>query len=462
MILAGYSGAHPQDDVKASSGHHYSFLEGAQIGHDFGRNPFARNASDAASLGFATSFGRSRLKRGLELAVEAGETRMSYDLGFDFRSVVLFADGEASGLDDWALDNVSAFLEEIEAADEIATRAGRRFAADIVLVDHAVADGVGSEGAFTVGEHPELITDSSARARWLEVLAPVLAKLVSSDRITINLMNEPEFVSMSALEAAQRIRDGRLNDVRLTISRGGLRKVTVGQAAGDVLRINRQRFVRVVPATDGSVDLSFTQISSTDLALFLVDLWRAVIDATVLRGDFDGSGEVSFEDFLIFAGSFGLDAASPGWNPACDLTADGEVGFSDFVIFAKDFGRIDRRPEITVGWADDLSALDNTPVIEGLAEAVVTDVISFHVYGVSENAFHPLVTTREDFDRAGYGDRTIRISEWGMGKRENDAAISEAISDAFSEAGAAGYTGVLFWWDSTHDFGHEGYGLACR
>jgi hypothetical protein len=453
--------AFAQADVKASSGHHYSFLEGAQIGHDFGRNPFARNPSDA-SLGFSTSFGRSRLRQGLSRAVEAGETRMSFDLGFDFRSVVLFVDGQASGLDDWAIENVDAFVEEVEAADEIAQRAGRRFAADVVLVDHAVADGVSQEGAFAVGEHPELIADTTARARWLEVLAPVLAKLVTSDRITINLMNEPEFVSMSALEAAMRIRNGRLGEARLISYEGGLRKVSVGVDATDNLAANPEQFVRVTPRNGGAVDLSFTQITNTDLRLFLVDLWRAVIDATTLRGDFDNDGRVSFEDFLVFAGSFGLDAASPGWNPVCDLTADREVGLSDFLIFADDFGRIDRRPEITIGWVDDLSALDNTPVIEALAADVVTDVISFHVYDVDANRFHPLTTTRNDFNSAGYGDRSIRISEWGLGRRDDEAAIIQGVSSALGQARSAGYEGILFWWDSTHDYGYEGFRLACE
>ena len=201
LCLAVSGGVLTQGVVKASSGHHYSFLEGAQIGHDFGRNPFG--PSDTESFGFATPAGRSGLRRALGRAVTAGETRMSFDLGFDFRSVVVFENGEASGLDAWALDHVTAFLQEIDAADENARQTGGRFAADVVLVDHAVADGVSREGTFTVGEHPELITDVAARAKLLDALSPILRKLVSRDRVTINLMNEPEFVSMSALDAAQ-------------------------------------------------------------------------------------------------------------------------------------------------------------------------------------------------------------------------------------------------------------------
>ena len=49
--------------------------------------------------------------------------------------------------------------------------------------------------------------------------------------------------------------------------------------------------------------------------------------------DFDGDGEVDFEDFFLFAQYFG------GTNPHFDLDGDGEVGFGDFFLFTEHFGQ---------------------------------------------------------------------------------------------------------------------------
>ena len=96
------------------SGHHYSWLEGAAIGHDFGRNPWSRGGTE----GFAGSKGRANLREALARAVAAGETAMSFDFGFDLRSIVEF-EGTV-GLDDYALPAVEAFLFEVERADAVA------------------------------------------------------------------------------------------------------------------------------------------------------------------------------------------------------------------------------------------------------------------------------------------------------------------------------------------------------
>ena len=55
-------------------------------------------------------------------------------------------------------------------------------------------------------------------------------------------------------------------------------------------------------------------------------------------GDFDGDGDVDFDDFFIFAAGFGLSRGMPGFDPRLDLNADGAVEFSDFFIFAENFG----------------------------------------------------------------------------------------------------------------------------
>lgn len=55
--------------------------------------------------------------------------------------------------------------------------------------------------------------------------------------------------------------------------------------------------------------------------------------------DFDGDGEVTFADFLLFGDVFGLIVSDPAHDPF-DLDGDGVVGFTDFLIFAENFGRV--------------------------------------------------------------------------------------------------------------------------
>lgn len=59
--------------------------------------------------------------------------------------------------------------------------------------------------------------------------------------------------------------------------------------------------------------------------------------ATGLAADFDGSGDVGFEDFFLFAAAFNLPAT--GDNQKFDLDKDASIGFGDFFLFAADFGK---------------------------------------------------------------------------------------------------------------------------
>ena len=52
--------------------------------------------------------------------------------------------------------------------------------------------------------------------------------------------------------------------------------------------------------------------------------------------DFDGDGEVGFEDFYLFAGAFG------GSDPRFDLDGSGTVDFAGFFLFAEHFGQPQR------------------------------------------------------------------------------------------------------------------------
>ncbi|MDE3001605.1 MAG: hypothetical protein OXU79_21225 [Gemmatimonadota bacterium] len=55
--------------------------------------------------------------------------------------------------------------------------------------------------------------------------------------------------------------------------------------------------------------------------------------------DFDGNGEVDFQDFVLFAAKFDTREGDSGFERIYDLDGSGEVGFSDFLSFARLFGQ---------------------------------------------------------------------------------------------------------------------------
>ena len=62
----------------------------------------------------------------------------------------------------------------------------------------------------------------------------------------------------------------------------------------------------------------------------------AEAEVVTLPGDFDGDGQVNFNDFFLFADGFGT------MDPKYDLNASGLVDFDDFFIFADNFGNEER------------------------------------------------------------------------------------------------------------------------
>ena len=88
-----------------------------------------------------------------------------------------------------------------------------------------------------------------------------------------------------------------------------------------------------------SVPLTGTGVSGEEVLLETDDDGNLVTDddgnSVIILGDFDGSADVGFQDFFIFADNFGAD----DFNPATDLDNTGDVGFQDFFIFADNFGK---------------------------------------------------------------------------------------------------------------------------
>lgn len=72
---------------------------------------------------------------------------------------------------------------------------------------------------------------------------------------------------------------------------------------------------------DGRIDIGADEVGA------------AVIVPGNPSADFNRSGTVDFNDFLLFAGAFG------GTDPLYDLDGSGRVDFGDFLLFAASFGK---------------------------------------------------------------------------------------------------------------------------
>ncbi len=87
--------------------------------------------------------------------------------------------------------------------------------------------------------------------------------------------------------------------------------------------------------TTVAVQQAILQILNESLHDTLGSFPAATVDLQpALLGDFNADGTVDFDDFFIFADSFGQN----DFNPATDLNRDGAVTFDDFFIFGDNFG----------------------------------------------------------------------------------------------------------------------------
>lgn len=62
---------------------------------------------------------------------------------------------------------------------------------------------------------------------------------------------------------------------------------------------------------------------------------------SAIASDFDRSGRVDFNDFLLFAGGYNRSQGDPEFDSRFDLDGSGRVEFGDFLIFAQAFGQSD-------------------------------------------------------------------------------------------------------------------------
>ena len=102
-------------------------------------------------------------------------------------------------------------------------------------------------------------------------------------------------------------------------------------------------------------------------------------EGRALFGLFGTDNRIGFDDFFIFADSFGLTAEDAGFDPAFDLAPSAQIDFDDFFVFADNFGRstaaAGKRVPVLAGLnADARMYLDARTALPSVGEDFVLDV----------------------------------------------------------------------------------------
>ena len=102
-------------------------------------------------------------------------------------------------------------------------------------------------------------------------------------------------------------------------------------------------------------------------------------EGRALSGLFGTDNRIGFDDFFIFADTFGLTAEDAGFDPAFDLAPSAQIDFEDFFVFADNFGRstavAGKRVPMLAGLnADARLYLDARTALPSVGEDFVLDV----------------------------------------------------------------------------------------
>ena len=102
-------------------------------------------------------------------------------------------------------------------------------------------------------------------------------------------------------------------------------------------------------------------------------------EGRALFGLFGTDNRIGFDDFFIFADTFGLTAEDAGFDPAFDLAPSAQIDFDDFFVFADNFGRstaaAGKRVPMFAGLnADARLYLDARTALPSVGEDFVLDV----------------------------------------------------------------------------------------
>ena len=94
-----------------------------------------------------------------------------------------------------------------------------------------------------------------------------------------------------------------------------------------------------IPGTWGLAEMKVRDKGQNIIRLNFTEIIRFEVQDALPSADFDGDGQVAFEDFLAFVHAFGTHSGQENFDPKFDLDSNGEVGFSDFLIFVNSYGK---------------------------------------------------------------------------------------------------------------------------
>lgn len=189
-------------------------------------------------------------------------------------------------------------------------------------------------------------------------------------------------------------------------------------------------------------------------SIVLVALLIAISSAAqgqVLRTDFDSSGKVDFDDFLLFVSAFN------GSDAVYDLDADGRVNFPDFLLFVADFGK--RSESAVLAWtqvtpssAGPVGRLDHTMILDIQRNRFVLfggktleELADTWVFDLASSAWSEAVTPTAPQPRRGHGvvydrprDRMVIYGGEGTSGFFTDVWAFDLETDTWSEVETSG------------------------
>ena len=109
--------------------------------------------------------------------------------------------------------------------------------------------------------------------------------------------------------------------------------------------------------------------------------------------DFDGSGFVDLQDFLLFSSVFGFQEGQEGYEKKYDLNGDGKIGSEDYVIYLQSYGKwMNRAPVFTSEPYVRRFIDENTPGGEPIGDPITAtdaddDILTYGLSGIDVDLF---------------------------------------------------------------------------
>ena len=113
--------------------------------------------------------------------------------------------------------------------------------------------------------------------------------------------------------------------------------VCLGQAVSSGTILGTITF-QAMSVGNSSLKLENARISvgnGTDVPLIKVD---GVLRITSKAGDANGDSEVSYNDLIILAASYGKTQTQAGFDIRADFNGDGKIDYSDLLLIAANYG----------------------------------------------------------------------------------------------------------------------------